>query len=270
MKKVEQTEEVKVNLYKLTDQFTKKLVHRYYKQYEGPIEDLVMEYYLDFLTPKSREKGKEESLLDKYDESVTSLPYLVKVAVSRKLIDSSRQNPISMIRIDNYVDSYGDCITAAFDLVAEQEETVDDKSFSMVEAQRLKVKFENYNDSIKEVYFKQYQEVKCALTKVYQDLFDFIFSGYVQDLEKEPEEKIELTLEVDGEGKCEVQQVTDKTACVFLKKLGLVVDFNRETGEARGKNFKGLVLTNSAVEQLKSLGRWHSGLSRILFEEKHK
>ncbi len=271
MKKSEQTEEVKVKLYQLTDQFTKKLVHRYYKQYTGSIEDLVMEYYLDFLTPKSREKGKEESLLDKYDDKVTSLPYLVKVAVARKLIDSSRQNPISLLRIDNYVEDYGDCITAAFDLAVEPEDGVDDKMFSLKEAQNLKLRFESYTDESKEMFYKQYQDVKCALTKVYQDLFDFIFSGYEQDREVvEDEQSVNMLLSVEGIGDCDVQQVTDKTACVYIESVGLVVDFNRVTGEARGKTYKGFSLTKAAVEYLKTVEKWHSGVSRIDFEENHK
>lgn len=63
MKRSEQTEAVKVRLYRLTDQFVKKYVWRYYKQFTGDIDDLIMEYYVEFLTPKSRERVKKSLYL---------------------------------------------------------------------------------------------------------------------------------------------------------------------------------------------------------------
>lgn len=275
MKRSEQTESVKVRLYKLTEQFTRKYVWRYFKQFNGDLDDLIMEYYVEFLTPKSREKGKEESLLDKFDEKVTSLEYLVKIAVQRKLIDSSRQNPTNDIRIDNYVDEFGDCITAAFELTIEQDEDtgfmVDLRTFTEEEMKSIKLKFENMKESFKESFYKQYKEVECALAPAYRDLFDFVVSGFEAEMEPIVEEKrnnvSQVLLEVETIGECAVQQITPKTACIFVPTYNHVVDFNRETGEARGKSYKGLKLTETAVNWIKeNINIWASGKSRKEFE----
>lgn len=89
MTEQEQTEQVKLELYKLTEQFVKKYQWQYYKQFKGDINDLVGDFYADFLSKKGRGSVKE-SLLDKYNPDVTSLAYLVKQSVIRKLIDKSR------------------------------------------------------------------------------------------------------------------------------------------------------------------------------------
>lgn len=279
MKRSEQTEAVKVRLYRLTDQFVKKYVWRYYKQFTGDIDDLIMEYYVEFLTPKSREKGKEESLLDKFDSNVTTLEYLVKIAVQRKLIDSSRQDPTQDIRIDNYVDEFGDCITAAFELTTEQDEEsgfmVDIRTFTIEEMRSIKLIFENLADDFKQTFYKQFKDVECALAPAYQDLFSYVVSGFEAEMEPIIEEKrnkvTSVELEIAEIGNCAVQQITPKTACVFVPTFNHVVDFNRETGEARGKNYKGLKLTEAAVAWIKeNVQVWTSGKSRKDFEVEHQ
>ena len=65
---------------------------------------------------KSRIEGEEENLLDKFDPSITTLPYLVKIAVKRKLIDSSRSDKAE-IRIDPILDEYGDSANTNLNLV---------------------------------------------------------------------------------------------------------------------------------------------------------
>lgn len=279
MKRSEQTEAVKVRLYRLTDQFVKKYVWRYYKQFTGDIDDLIMEYYVEFLTPKSREKGKEESLLDKFDSNVTTLEYLVKIAVQRKLIDSSRQDPTQDIRIDNYVDEFGDCITEAFELTTEQDEEsgfmVDIRTFTIEEMRSIKLRFENLADDFKQTFYKQFKDVECALAPAYRDLFSYVVSGFEAEMEPIIEEKrnkvTSVELEIAEIGNCAVQQITPKTACVFVPTFNHVVDFNRETGEARGKNYKGLKLTEAAVAWIKeNVQVWTSGKSRKDFEVEHQ
>ena len=115
MTKQQQTEEVKVQLFHLTLQFTRKYQPRYYYQYRGELYDLAMEFYCDFLTPKGRSSVKE-TLLDKFDPSITTLPYLVKVSTIRKLIDRSRADSTPILSIDALIESYGDLITKTFNL----------------------------------------------------------------------------------------------------------------------------------------------------------
>lgn len=277
MKLSEQTESVKVRLYNLTSLFTKKYVWRYYKQFKGDINDLISQYYIEFLTPKSREKGKEESLLDKFDPSVTTLEYLVKVAVQRKLIDSSRQNPFNNLSFDKLHDEYGDCITEAFELVDDPEEEVgfleDKKYFTKGELGVLKLKFENLTDSAKEEFIKQFNDVKCALSESYQDLFKFVISGYENDKEFEKQEVKSVLSEVyiNGYGLCPVQQLTSKTLCVFVPSESLVLDFNRFTGEARKKQYvEKYSLPSSELLKLEKIELYHSGISRVEFEQKQR
>ena len=231
MKSSEQTEELKVRLYDLTLMFTKKYVWQYYKQYTGQVEDLAMDYYLEFLTPKSRVKGKEETLLDKFDEKITSLEYLVKVAVKRKLIDSSRQNPFNNIRIDNYTDEFGDCKSAAFDLVTDPDEAVghieDFRTFTKSEALFLKGKFEAMAEAAKAQFVESFQLVKNVISPSYRDLFDFIVgdSKVAEPAESEEGVLLEVLNSILGlKSTCEVQQVTPKTVCIFISDQ--TIDFD--------------------------------------------
>lgn len=178
MIKEQQTESVKLRLFELTKQFTYKYVWRYYKQFQGDLDDLVMDYYIEFLTPKSRVKGKEESLLDKFNPEVTSLEYLVKVSTQRKLIDSSRQDPIQNVRIDTLVDEYGDCITDAFDLTTSQDDIIghieDFREFSRAEVAYLKRRFMALSDEAQKSVRRQYEEAKAALNPTYRDVLQEI------------------------------------------------------------------------------------------------
>jgi len=173
MKTSEQTDAIKVQLYNLTLSFVHKYQPRYYKQYQGDHEDLAMKFYCEFLTAKAREKGKEASLLDKFDARITTLPYLVKVSVQRMLIDSSRKDCVQIKHIDNYVDEYGDCITQAFALVAEEtEETVDTRVFTADEIVDLKIRWSNLTSVAQIKIKKQYAECKCALVPMYRDMLE--------------------------------------------------------------------------------------------------
>ena len=178
MKKSEQTESVKVELFNLTRQFVYKYVWRYYKQFQGDLDDLVMDYYVEFLTPKSRVQGKEQSLLDKFDDKVTTLPYLVKIAVQRKLIDSSRQDPIRTYGLDLLSDEYGDCITEAFNLTTSQDEIIghieDFRDFSRVEVAMLKKRFMALTEEAQDTLRRQFNEAKAALNPSYREVLQEI------------------------------------------------------------------------------------------------
>lgn len=181
MKKEEQTVEVKVRLYNLTLMFIKKYKWRYYKQYRGELEDLAMDFYEQFLTAKSREKGKEQSLLDKFDPSITTLEYLVKIAVQRMLIDRSRHDCRPIKSIDRFTDAYGDCITKTFALYSTEDEeeghVADTRVFTRTEVAVMKMKWYELSEKARETITKQFEEVKGVLSEPYRDaLEDVIYS----------------------------------------------------------------------------------------------
>lgn len=177
MDKALQTEEVKTYLYHLTLQAVKKWVHRYYKQFRGDVNDLAGEFYVQFLTPKSREEGKEASLLDKFDDSITTLPYLVKIAVQRMLIDRSRQDCRPTKSVDHFVDEYGDCIMRAFALTTTEDEEesctiADTREFTRSEVASLKMKWFDMTEAAKKSFIKQFEEVKNVINPNYREVFE--------------------------------------------------------------------------------------------------
>lgn len=139
MAKEDQTDQVKEELYKLTQQFVYKYWRKYYPAYKGDVEDLVSDMYLEFLTPKSRIKGKEESLLDKFDPSITTLPYVVKVAVQRMLIDKSRKDKGEKNYAEDYDEETGR-LTLDFlaNRIDDPEIQVDDIEFTPEEIMELR------------------------------------------------------------------------------------------------------------------------------------
>lgn len=240
MDRNEQTDEVKIRLYHLTKQFVYKYQPRYYKQYDPQVEDLndlISDFYISFLTAKSREKGKEQSLLDKFDPKVTSLEYLVKIAVQRKLIDYSRQHPSHPISIDSKVDEFGDCILQGFSLVETAQETVDSKEFTLQDIQEMKIAFSSLSDYAQEVFNKQYNECRSALSCQYQQAFDSVLKDY-QKASVKAQEYVQVFVEVlDEFGQkllCPLQQITNKTAVVFIN--GEFFNFDRFTGKSRNKD----------------------------------
>lgn len=233
----QQTEEVFLELYNLTKMFTKALVGKYYYQFSGDIEDLASDFFTQFITPKGRSEVKE-SLLDKYDPSTTSLAYLVKVCVTRKLIDQSRQNPQTYISIDTMFDENGDCITKAFNLTTEEDSTrlQDPKFLSMVLTGYSKLPQEDQNK-----YFAAIFDSQSPLAHILHPNFK-----YVRD--------------------CPIQQITDKTIVLYIPKANKLVNFSLEDGHARG-SFQPFSLSESELSALRQLAPYHSFLSRDLFLE---
>lgn len=268
MEKAEQTQEVKQRLFFLTGQFTKKYVHRYYKQYRGEIEDLIMDYYLDFLTPKSRIEGQEETLLDKFDPSITCLEYLVKVAVQRKLIDSLRQDCRGQVNIDYFQDEYGDVIVKAFGLITDDDEVIghieDIRTFTKAEIEVIKMKFQSLSELSQKKIKAQFEEVKDVIAPAYRDAL-IAAIGYKEKVKKVVEK---ISFAVEGYGQsivADCQQITAKTVCLCIG--GEVIDFNRATGECRAKGIQ-WALTGDALSTIQSIPTYHSGFSRFEFPNK--
>lgn len=174
MKKEEQTDEVKTELYKLTQQFVRKYWRDYYPQYQGDIDDIVVDLYAGFLTPKSRVKGKEESLLDKYDPKVTSLPYLVKVAVQRGLIDAARKDKGEQHYEEKFDEETGevslDYLVAHLD--TEPDIQIEDIVFDEDDIAELRDLYDELPKS-KQIQFKRsYGEVRNVIAPNFRALFD--------------------------------------------------------------------------------------------------
>lgn len=232
MKREEQTSEVLVELCNLTVMFTRKLQPKYYYQYRGDLYDLAMEFYCEFLTAKGRGE-KKETLLDKFDPSVTSLPYLVKVAVSRKLIDRSRADRSSLTSIDRLVDEFGDLITKVFNLVENpnEEEVEVDEYFK----KRLVNSFDKLDDFTKNSIYSKLYDVASEFCQILKPVF-----MYIHD--------------------CPVQQITDKTVVLFVPDLHKCINFSLEDGHPRGKVRPFVIDTVGLVQ-------YHSGFDRDIFED---
>ena len=223
MDKSLQTPELKKQVYDLTSKVVRAYQKLYYVQYQGEIEDLVSSFFLDFITPKSREEGKEESLLDKYDGSVTSLTYLVALSVKRKLIDESRKDK-NEVRFQINYDEKGDCILDRLNLFtpAEEQPTVDEVSFDHEQYLNIAKRYSKLSPAAKEAFRSTFIEQRNVLAPAFRKLFDFVLKSDTKVSGK--------FLTVAGR-KCKVFQVTDKSVQIVIDNE--IVTFNRETGQSR-------------------------------------
>lgn len=172
MDKSEQTDKVKKELYDLTLQFVRKYWRQYYPAFKGDIDDLASDYYLEFLTPKARERGKEQSLLDKFDPTITTLPYLVKVAVTRKLIDSSRTDKGEKNYTETYDDEYGDLsLDYISEHIDEPDFQIEEIEFDLDQVAELRDLYDEMSPERKKSFLRTYQEVKGVLSPNFKELF---------------------------------------------------------------------------------------------------
>lgn len=177
---------LKLRLYNLTRQFVLKHSHHYYQQYRGDLQDLCQDFFIDLITPKCRPGGRKETLLDKYDSSVTSFEYLVKNAVIRKLIDRSRKDRTVSLSIDNLQEEYGDIITETFQLVDSQKHSelqefidpsVDERIFTEDEVEYYRTKFEKLSENVRQSFVREYYKVRSVFASGYRNLFDTIIES---------------------------------------------------------------------------------------------
>jgi hypothetical protein len=172
-------EEIKKELYNLTKQFVYKYQPRLYKQYKGEIDDLVSDFYTEFLTAKSRESGKEESLLDKYDPEKSNLPYLTKVAVQRMLIDKSRSDKDEKNLNEKYDEETGELsLDYVASTPAESDDVqVEDIEFDEDQVFELRDKWDELPAANKKALKKYFTEVKSVLSPNFRKLFEDIIEG---------------------------------------------------------------------------------------------
>jgi len=231
MTKQQQTDDVLVELYKLTLQFTRKYQPRYYYQFRGELHDLAMEFYCEFLTPKGRGE-KKETLLDKFNPEITTLPYLVKVAVTRKLIDKSRADSSMFVSIDELISEYGDVMQKTFNLIDSSEDDIRDEAF---QTRRIVKAFADLEDLAKNNLVSKLFSECSPLVKVLKPVFVYV-DNYP------------------------IQQVTDKTVVAFVPILKKCVNFALSDGHPRGGvRIKSLDTTG--------LTQYHSGFDRDVFED---
>lgn len=262
MKRTEQTDKVKEKLYNLTLSFIKKHQSHYYIQFKGEPEDLALEFFCEFLTPKSRIKGNEQSLLDKYDVSKKPanmseeafFANLVKVSTIRMLIDRSRADNVNVKSIDNYIDSFGDVVSKVFNLTTEQP-NIEEFMFSPSYIETVKSKFNSLSRKSQISLQKKYMEVCNVIDPLYRELFDKV----IIVSKKEPEN---VFIEVfDNEMKnCLCQQITAKTVCLLVDDK--VVDFDRFSGACRNKALQHMKLSAKALSEIKDVTIYKSKYSR--------
>lgn len=169
----EQTEDLKLELYKLVQQFVYKYQKHYHPHFKGEIDDLISDFYADFLTPKSRVKGKEESLLDKFNPEITTLPYLVKTAVIRKLIDRERTDKREINYAEKYSEKTGELtVDYLVNKVANEDTPIEKIEFTEDEIAELRDRYDDMDESAKEAFLEYYNKVKEKLTPNFKDLFE--------------------------------------------------------------------------------------------------
>lgn len=171
MDKSEQTDEVKTELFKLVQQFVRKYWRRYYPAYKGDIDDLISEFYTEFLTEKGR-GDKKESLLDKFNPNVTTLPYVVKVAVQRMLIDRSRSDKGETNYNEKYDEETGELsLDYIANTAAEDEVQLEEIEFSDEQIAELRDLYDEMPEDKKKEWLDYYKEVKNVLSPNFQALF---------------------------------------------------------------------------------------------------
>lgn len=222
LSKEEQTDEVKVELFNLVKQFVYKYWRRYYVQYKGDLDDLVADYYIEFLTEKSKEEGKEESLLDKFDPKVTSLAYLAKIAVIRKLIDDSRKDKGERNYAEKYDEETGEL---SLDYLAhhldDEDISVDDIVFDEEDILELRDKFDSLSPEEQKHFLRVYSEVKDVLSPNFKALFEDLTSGKL---------KTNTTSSMGEEDKNLIYEFGD---ALRLKKRGQLLGATFSTGTTK-------------------------------------
>lgn len=232
MNKSEQTPDLLLKVKEMVLIFTRHYQPKYYYQFRGELYDLGMEIFCEFLTPKGRGE-KKESLLDKYDSNITSLEYLLKVSVIRKLIDKSRANPLIVQSLDEAQESTGDFIYNSI---------VDNSGPSLISDEKFLTKIEVG-------FYKLPEEVRNT--------------HYVALFECDSPLSFRLKPSIKYIHQSPVQQITDKTAVLFIPQFKKCIDFSIFDGHAKGK----LQPFRLEKEILPSLTVYRSMFSRTQFEE---
>lgn len=232
----ERQEQLKVRLYNLTFMFVKAYKPKYYYQYQGDLEDLASDIYCEFLTPKASKGREKQTLLDKFDDSVTSIEYLTKVCVIRKLIDKSRQDPTIRVSLDRLIEGKGDSIAKALNLV---DSTPAQSALASITKRRIKERYETLSDDEKNKVYSVAVQIESEMCTELKPCIP----------------------EIHG---CLVQQITDKSALLYVKAWRTLITFDIKTGNARGSRVP-FTLTDEELESLKNHRGFTSHMTKELF-----
>ncbi len=227
LSKEEQTDPLKKDLYNMVRQFVYKYQRHYHPHYKGDLIDLVSDFYIEFLTPKSRVKGKEESLLDKYNPEITSLPYLVKQSVIRKLIDRERTYKGEINYAEKYDEDTGDLSLDFLANKVDSSKNAEDIELTEEQIEQLKEKFNAMPTRTKNDFMKDYKEAMKVMSPYFQSIFKEIVGDY--DTSSEHKEKSVKSLNNDSSI---VESIKDKfpdiTVNIQKVKAGDVIRVNGE------------------------------------------
>lgn len=231
LKKDEQTDEMKYDLYKMILPFVIKYQPQYYPSFDGDLRDLASQFYIDFMAEVGRGDEKQ-NLLDKFDPNVTTLPYLTKVSVIRALIDEARKDKgeVSYDKgWDNEDEDAGASVLLDFftshlpqeDLVQiEEREFDEDFKDDMVDA------FNALSDKERKTFEDYYNQVKNILSPNFQELFSILeplmsTSEYIETTITITGQAPDFTLSIDsGEDESEEMKIRARNLKSAVDKVG--------------------------------------------------
>lgn len=192
--------DVKVKVWELVHKYVKVHQPYYYRQFQGDLWDLGQDIFESFMKAKARVRrvkdltgkvlkdeegndvrvrGREQSLLDKYNPQVTSIEYLVKGCVIRKLIDYSRGDKVPFVRYQSLLEEFGDrvLVTFRFD-VKEGGEGFEWLASNLDDPTVLEwwvKKFEGLTEAKRRKVFREYQSKKGELSEGSRVFFEELF-----------------------------------------------------------------------------------------------
>ena len=180
--KSKQTEKLKLKLYDLIRQFVLKYHTRYYPHYKGDVEDLIQTIFVEVMTPKSRVKGQEENLLDKYDPSKMPKNFsseddyfanLVKTATVNKLIDMERKDKREKLVSNTYNEETGETtLDWLFNKLNKNDEELSEIEFTPETILELRDLYDEMPARSKKKFLNYYFENKDDLYPNFVQLFE--------------------------------------------------------------------------------------------------
>lgn len=196
--------DVKVKVWELVHKYVKVHQPYYYRQFQGDLWDLGQDIFESFMKAKARVrrvkdltgkvmkdeegnvmrvKGREQSLLDKYNPQVTSIEYLVKGCVIRKLIDYSRGDKVPFVRYQNLLEEFGDRVLVTFRLDVKEGGEGYPEGFEWL-ASNLEdptvlawwvKKFEGFTEAKRRKVFRDYEAKRDELPEGSRVFFEELF-----------------------------------------------------------------------------------------------
>lgn len=209
------TEEELIELYNLTHKFVYALWDKYFIQYTGDLDDLASDYFMSFITPKSR-SGEKLVIWDHYNpdwrEFYTHENFegYVRTCVMRKLIDSSRvESNHRTHSITQLVDDYGDLFLKTFELTTEDDEELRDLLSSPKYVAKVVTKFNKLPEDKRNQFFFELMDSNSILTPHLRPVIHFVHG-------------------------LPVYQITESSIMCYDKELNRIVKFSKSDGHAKG------------------------------------